>query len=401
MAEPVVVVGGGLTAANVVQTLRDEGFNRPITIVGDEPERPYERPKLSKEYLLDKLSIEDVYVHPARYYPGNDVTTRFGDGAVGLDLANRRVRLSSGDEITYEYLVLATGARPRTLDLPGADQAGVMTLRRIGDARRLRAELLPGRRLVVIGGGWIGLEVAAAARQHDVEVTILEAGDRPLGNVLGPQLADHFANLHRAHGVDLRTGVSVSGLTGEEGHVTGVQVSDQTVPADVVLVGVGAIPNTELASDAGLAVDKGVLVDDQLRTADPAVLAAGDVARAFHTTLGPLRVEHWDNAIRQGQLAAATILGRGARYDWQPYFYTDQYDLGMEYVGHAGPQQDVVVRGDMASGEFIVFWVDGDLVRAAMNVNIWDVNETLRGIVGREIPRARLADPSIPLAKLG
>ncbi len=400
MSESVVVVGAGLTAAYVVQTLREEGHAGGIAVVGDEGLLPYERPPLSKQLLLDQAEPESVFVQDAGYYADQDVALHLDDAAVALDREARSVRLTSGAELAYDALVLATGARPRTLELPGAELDGVVTLRRLGDSRRIRAELQPGRRVVIVGGGWIGLEVASAARAHECEVTVLEAGEQPLGAVLGPRLGEHFAALHRSHGVDVRTGAAVSGFAGREGRVVGVQVDGAAVPADLVLVGVGAVPNTELASAAGLDVDNGILTDSRLRTADPAVLAAGDVARADHTTLGPLRVEHWDNAIRQGKLAARTILGQDAAYDWQPYFFTDQYDLGMEYVGHADPSDEVVLRGDPDGGEFLAFWLAGGRVTAAMNVNIWDVSDTLRELIGREVSASALSDPGVSLADL-
>lgn len=400
MTESVVVVGAGLAAAHVVQTLREEGFTGDIAVVGDEGLLPYERPPLSKQLLLDQAEPDSVFVKDADYYAANDVELHLEDAAVTLDRDARSVRLATGASLGYDALVLATGAHPRTLELPGAELDGVVTLRRLGDSLRLRAELQPGRRVVIVGGGWIGLEVAAAARSHDCEVTVLEAGDRPLGAVLGPRLGDHFAALHRSHGVDVRTRSGVEGFVGRDGRVSGVLVDGAELAADLVLVGVGAVPNTELAESSGLAADNGILVDSRLRTADPAVLAAGDVANAAHTILGRLRVEHWDNAIRQGALAARTILGREAAYDWQPYFFTDQYDLGMEYVGHADASDDVVLRGDPDGGEFIAFWLADGSVRAAMNVNIWDVSDTLRALIGREIAASSLSDPGISLADL-
>ncbi|WP_426595180.1 NAD(P)/FAD-dependent oxidoreductase [Cellulomonas sp. McL0617] len=397
-----VVVGAGLAAAHVVSTLRDEGDDRPITLVGDETDRPYERPPLSKGYLQGTAERGSVFVHDADWYTEHDVTTRFGTTANRIDRAARTVALSDGTELGYDHLVLATGSSPRLLDVPGAWLGGVHTVRRLTDSDALRDELARRGRLVVVGGGWIGLEVAAAARLVGVEVTVLEYAAQPLLRVLGPEIASHFAELHRSHGVDLRTGVGVDGFEGPDCRVTGVRVGGDLVPADVVLVGVGAAPNVALASAAGLAADaRGVLVDAQLRTADPAVLAAGDVANAHNTVLGhSLRVEHWDNAIRQGDLAARSIIGRPDVYDWQPYFYTDQYDLGMEYVGYADADDPVVVRGDRASGEFMAFWLRDGHVRAAMNVNVWDVNDRLRALVGRVVDPARLRDEKIPLEEL-
>lgn len=400
-SDGVVVVGAGLAGANVVEELRTRGYTGPVTLVGDEQDRPYERPPLSKGYLQGAAEIEEAYVHPEGWYAEHDVSTRFGDAAVAVDREAHEVELASGERLTYGTLVLAPGATPRRVRLPGSDLDNVLTLRRIADSDVLRAAIVEHRRIVIVGGGWIGLEVAAAARLGGSQVTVLEMAELPLLQVLGPTVAQHFAALHREHGVDLRTGVGVSELTGDRGRVTGVVVDGKTIPADLVLLGVGAAPNTGLAQAAGLSVDSGILVDEHLRSPDDHdVLAVGDAAEARHTTLGPLRVEHWDNAIRQGKLAAATITGGNEVYDWAPYFYTDQYDLGMEYVGRGSAEDDVVIRGDLNSGEFIAFWLREGAVSAAMNVNIWDVTEDLRALIGRAIAPDRLADTSVALTDL-
>lgn len=398
----VVVVGAGLAAANVVESLRDRGYAGPVTLVGDEEDRPYERPPLSKGYLQGAAEIDEAYVHPSDWYARHDVTTRFGETAAALDRDAHQVELVSGERIPYGTVVLATGATPRRLRLPGGDLSGVLTLRRIADSDAIKKAISEHARVVIVGGGWIGLEVAAAARAGGSDVTVLEMAELPLLPVLGPRVAEHFARLHRDQGVHLRTGVSVEELVGEQGQVTGVSLGDEVVPADVVIVGIGAAPNTQLASDAGLTVRSGVLVDEHLRSVDdPDVLAVGDVAEARHTVVGePLRVEHWDNAIRQGKLAGAVITGSDDTYDWAPYFYTDQYDLGMEYVGRGGQDDYVVIRGDTRDGEFIAFWLRDGAVSAAMNVNIWDVNEDLRALIGRVISPDRLADPDVALTDL-
>ncbi|HWH98763.1 MAG TPA: FAD-dependent oxidoreductase, partial [Propionibacteriaceae bacterium] len=344
--------------------------------------------------------VDDLFVHPSHWYAENGVRTYFGEKVMGVDRERRELRLRSGEVVAYETLVLATGASPRRLSLPGADLAGVQTLRRLEDADALRTALAAGKKWVIIGAGWIGLEVAAGARLAGCEVSVLEAGAIPLRRVLGDEMGQYFGALHRSNGVDLRTGVTVSAITGEAGRVTGVETDGGLLPADLVLAAVGVTPNTDLAESAGLEVDNGILVDEQLRSSDSNILAAGDVANASHPKLGRLRVEHWDNAIRQGQLAANTILGRPGRYDWQPYFYTDQYDLSMEYVGHARPDDQLVVRGDTHSGAYIAFWTRDRVVTAAMNVNIWDVNDQLRDLVGRTISPEDLRDPSIPLQNL-
>ena len=398
-----VVVGAGLAAAHVVATLRELGYAEPVTLVGEEIDRPYERPPLSKAYLQGTTPREEVFVHPDGWYADHGIETRFGTAATQVDRGARTVALTDGTALAYDHLVIATGSSPRTLDVPGAGLGGVHTLRRLGDSDALRDELAARSRLVVAGGGWIGLEVAAAARLAGLQVTVLEYAAQPLLRVLGPELGAFFADLHREHGVDVRTGVGVEGFEGSAGRVTGVRVGGEVVPADLVLVGVGAAPNIGLAAASGLAADpaRGVTVDERLRTADPAVLAAGDVAYAYNTALGhSLRVEHWDNAIRQGALAARSILGQDAVHDWQPYFYTDQYDLGMEYVGHADADDSVVLRGDLRAREVIAFWLRDGRVRAAMNVNVWDVNEQLRALVGRQIEPARLAAQDVPLDAL-
>ena len=398
---PIVVIGGGLAAAKAIETLREEGFDGAITLIGDEAERPYERPALSKDYLQGKSTSDDLFVHGEGWYDEHDVDSRFGDAAVSIDRERRTVTLASGDNVAYDHLLLATGSRPNTLRIPGAELGGVFSLRRLSDSDQIRAAFTDSKKVVVIGAGWIGLETAAAARAAGLDVTILEYAALPLQRVLGDELAQYFADLHRKNGVDLRTSVSVTELVGAEGRVSAVRVGDEEIAADMVIVGVGISPNTELASEAGLAVDNGVTVDERLRTFDPTIFAAGDVANARNTTLdASIRVEHWDNAIRQGQLAGKSMLGESVAYDWQPYFYTDQYDLGMEYVGYGSAADDVVIRGDKSSGEFIAFWLRDGVLTAGMNVNTWDVNDDIRALIGKTIDPARLADPEILLAEL-
>lgn len=396
-----VIVGAGLAGAKVAEGLREGGYADPITLIGDEPERPYERPGLSKEVLLGADDASSLYVHDADWYENNSVTTRFGMAATALNLSDSTVSLENGDIIGYEHVVLATGSSPRMLPLNGSDLDGVHTMRRMPDTPAIKAHFGDGKKLVIIGAGWIGLEVAAAAKLAGTDVTVLEYAPLPLQRVLGDTLAAYMYDLHTDNGVDLRTKVSVTAITGTNGHVTGVDSSAGHFDADAVVIGVGAAPNTELAASAGLAVDNGVIVDEHLRTSHPAVLAVGDIALAQNTaTRAPLRVEHWDNAMRQGQLAAQTILGSGAVYDWQPYFFTDQFDFGMEYVGHGSSDDDVHVRGNLGSGEFIAFWSNDGRVTAAMNVNIWDVNDDLRAVIGHEVTPGRLTNEDVALGDL-
>jgi 3-phenylpropionate/trans-cinnamate dioxygenase ferredoxin reductase subunit len=382
----VVVIGAGLTPANTVETLREVGFEGSITLVGREPHPPYERPPLTKSFLTGADPIESAFPHEADWYDSEGIRLVSDTAAVGIDREARTVALSNGETLPYDAVVIASGASPRVPDLPGADTA--FYVRTIEDSEKLKAALGQGGRVAIVGGGWIGLEVAAAARGYGREVTVIEQFDLPLGHILGTEIATYLRDLHVRNGVDLRTGVSVTAITSE-----GVETSAGTVPADIVVVAVGVAPETTLASDAGLEVDNGIVVDEHLRTSDPRILAAGDVANAFNTTLGTrLRVEHWDNAIKLGKLAARVLAGEDGSYDWQPYFYTDQFEFSMEYVGHAGAQDEVVVRGSLEDNEFIAYWLDGSTLTAAMNVNIWDVNDRLRELVGTEVDRDTLTD---------
>lgn len=378
MVSDIVIIGGGLTAAKTIETLRADGVNDPITLIGDELQGPYERPQLSKQML----NGEDFgALHDQSWYADNSVRLLLGIPAVSIDRDLRTVTLADDSWVGYDQLLIATGASARVLDLPGAERA--LTLRSVADAEALRATFAAGKRLVIIGGGWIGLEVAAAARGAEMEVDVLEAGALPLGSVLGERLARHLVALHAAHGVRVHTEVTVEGIDNEF-----VRTSAGSLAADVVLVAVGAVPNTAIAEAAGLEVAPpssggGIVVNHHLLTADPAVLAAGDAAYAEHMSLGGLRVEHWDNAMRQGELAARSLQKKPDSYDWAPYFYTDQFEFSMEYVGHSSPDDTVEVRGDLAGNEFIAYWLNTDgVLTAAMNVGIWDVNDQLRAMIG-------------------
>jgi 3-phenylpropionate/trans-cinnamate dioxygenase ferredoxin reductase subunit len=394
----IVIVGAGLAGAKAAEALRGKGFDGSVTLVGDEPHRPYERPPLSKEYLAGKAERDSAFVHPEAWYAEHSVELRTGTAVTAIDRAAREAELAGGDRIGYDALLLTTGASPRTL--PGTGE-GVHTLRRLDDSDRLREVLAGGGHLAVVGAGWIGLEVAAAARQAGLRVTVLEALDLPLLRVLGPEIAAVFADLHTAQGVELRLGTPIGSVTAKR-----VTLADGTaVDADAVVVGIGAAPNTGLAERAGLDVDNGVLTDAALRTSDPAILAAGDVANAQHPLLGRrICVEHWANARNQPATAAATALGEDASYDELPYFYTDQYDLGMEYVGYVEPggYDRVVVRGDLDRREFIAFWLAGGRVLAGMNVNVWDVGDPIKALIraGRPVDPDALADPDTALTDL-
>ncbi|WP_433374842.1 NAD(P)/FAD-dependent oxidoreductase [Streptosporangium sp. CA-115845] len=398
-----VIVGAGLAGAKAAESLREEGFSGRITLIGAETELPYERPPLSKGYLLGKEEKAKVYVHDEGWYADNSVEPLLGRRVTDLDRAAHQVELHDGRRIRYDKLLLVPGASPRRLDVPGADLDGVHYLRSLDDSERLREAIRGGGRVAVVGAGWIGLETAAAARGYGCEVTVIEPRAVPLHAALGPELGAFFADVHRRHGVDLRLGREVTGLLGS-GRVHAVATDDgQEVAADVVIVGVGVNPNTELAERAGLAVENGIVVDESLRTDDPDVYAAGDVANAFNPRYGTrIRVEHWANALNGGLTAGKAMLGRPVVYDRPPYFFTDQYDVGMEFSGWFAPggYDSVVIRGDLESGAFHAFWLAGGRVVAGMHVNQWDegiapAQDLIRS--GATVRPERLADLSVPL----
>ncbi|MFF5209914.1 NAD(P)/FAD-dependent oxidoreductase [Streptosporangium sp. NPDC000396] len=402
-----VIVGAGLAGAKAAQSLREEGFAGRITLVGAEDERPYERPPLSKGYLLGKEEKAKVYVHDESWYDENSVELLLGRRATGLDRAARQVELDGGPRLGYDKLLLVTGASPRRLDVPGADLDGVHYLRGFEDSERLREAIRGGGRVVVVGAGWIGMETAAAAREYGCEVTVVEPQQMPLLAALGPELGAFFADVHRQKGVDVRLGRGVTAFRGITGRVRAVLTDDGgEIPADVVIVGVGVRPDTELAERAGLAVENGIVVDASLRTDDPGVYAAGDVANAFNPLYGTrIRVEHWANALNGGLAAGRAMLGREVVYDRPPYFFTDQYDVGMEFSGWFAPggYDSVTVRGDLEARAFHAFWLSGGRVVAGMHVNRWDegiapVQELIRA--GVRVEPDRLADPSVPITDL-
>jgi 3-phenylpropionate/trans-cinnamate dioxygenase ferredoxin reductase subunit len=401
---PIVVVGGGLAAGTVVTELREGGYDGPLAVYTDEDHPPYERPPLSKDFLLDKGALSDALVHPEDWYTDHRVDLHTGTPVTAIDPAHHQLT-AAGATSSYSQLVLATGSRARRLALADDSGAEVHYLRQWDDAERLRSALTEGSRLAIVGGGWIGLEVASAARKHGVEVVILEMAPQPLHAVLGDEVASLFADLHRTHGVDLRTGVRIGGIRAVDAGAE-IDVDGDTVSVDRLLVGIGAAPDVTLAEAAGLTVDNGVRTDARLRTSADGVWAIGDIANADHPVLGhPLRVEHWDTAIQHGKVVAQNLLGNETEHDALPYFFTDQYDLGMEYVGNPGPEgfDEVVVRGTTGGddgGRFTAWWLRGGRVVAGMQVNDWDATDHIRRLVGTEVPAARLADEKVELGDL-
>jgi NADPH-dependent 2,4-dienoyl-CoA reductase/sulfur reductase-like enzyme len=426
-----VIVGAALAGASAAEELRKRGFDGSVRLVGLEGHRPYIRPPLSKGYLGGSDERETVFVHPTDWYADNRIELAIGQVVEAIDRSGHQVELATGERYRYDRLLLATGASPRRLEAPGSELAGVYYLRTLDDSDALRGVLSAGgKTVVVIGSGWIGMEAAATARTLGNEVTILERGEIPLAKAIGDELGAVFAELHRQNGVVIRAGVSVEGLvdaagvgaagaagagadgSGSDGlgaaarWVAGVAlVGGEVVPADLVLVGIGVLPNIRLASAAGLETDNGILVDASLATSDPDIFAAGDVANAWHPRLGQrLRSEHWANALNQGPAAARSMLGEAVSFDDIPYFFTDQFDLGMEYAGFPplALGADIVYRGDRNAREFIAFWVADGRVVAGMNVNVWDVNEQVQRIIRSAaiVDPARLADENVPLEEI-
>jgi 3-phenylpropionate/trans-cinnamate dioxygenase ferredoxin reductase subunit len=402
-----VIVGGGLAGAKAAEALRDKGFEGQVVLFGAEDHLPYERPPLSKDYLAGKKTLDDFTVNPADWYREHDVELRLGTEVTTLDRASHSIGFDDGDQERYDKLLLASGSSPRRPAIPGADAPGVHYLRTIDDATDLLAALTEGATLAVVGAGWIGLEVAANARQRGVDVTVVETAELPLLGALGREAAEVFAKLHRDHGVDLRLNTSVQEIITDGGRASGLTLGDGSkIGAEAVLVAVGAKPNVELAEKAGLQTgDGGVLVDASLKTSDEDVYAVGDIAAAEHPLFGVrVRTEHWANALKQPAVAAASMLGNPGEYDELPYFFTDQYDLGMEYVGYAPDYERAVFRGDADKREVTVFWLDGESrVLAGMNVNVWEGLDDIKDLIRSRKPVAadKLADPRTPLGELG
>ncbi len=398
-----LIVGASLTGAKAAETLREEGFDGRVVLVGAEPHRPYERPPLSKGYLQGEAERDSVYVHPEGFYATQEIELLRGREVTAVDPGARTATLSDGEALAWDRLLLATGSEPRRLPIPGAELEGVHVLRTLDDCDRLRDVIAAGGRLVVIGAGWIGAEAAASARTGGMEVTVVEREAVPLQTVLGAEVGGMYADVHRDHGVELLTGTGVEAIEGDGRAERVVVQGGRAVDCAAVLVGVGVAPRTALAEAAGLAVDNGVLVDATLHAGGD-VFAAGDVANAEHPFFGRrVRVEHWANALNQGPAAARAMLGRTDPYERLPYFFSDQYDVGMEYSGLADPGAPVVVRGDLAAREALVFWLGDDgAVLAGMNINVWDVNEGVQALIRSRAPvdPGRLADPDVPLEDL-
>jgi 3-phenylpropionate/trans-cinnamate dioxygenase ferredoxin reductase component len=396
-----VVAGGGLAGAKAAETLRSEGFVGRIVILGDEAERPYERPPLSKEYLRGEAEARP-FVHDENFYAEHEIELELGDSVSAIDPASSEV-IVGNQRVRYDRLLIAVGAEPRRLRLPGAELDGVHYLRDLRDSEAIGERFVGGARVVVIGAGWIGAEVAASARQKGCEVTLLARTAVPLERVLGPEVGAVYRDLHRSHGVKFLPQASAARFEGERSVRRVVTQDGRAIDADLVVVGVGVAPRTALAEAAGLEVENGIAVTERLETSAPGVFAAGDVANAHHPFYGGrLRVEHWANALNQGPAAARAMLGHPVSYDEIPYFFSDQYEAGMEYGGFATEWDEVAFRGAPEDGEFIAFWLRDERVVAGMNFNVWDVNEKIRELLRsrQAVDRQRLADRHTPLEEV-
>ena len=397
----IVIVGASLAGAKAAETLRAEGHDGRLVLIGAEPERPYERPALSKDYLRGESPRDKLFVHDASFYADHDVELRTGTTATALDPASSVVTLDNGERLRYDRLLLATGAVPRRLAVPGGELDGVLYLRTVEDADAIRARAQGGGHAVVVGAGWIGAEVAASLRQTGLEVTVIEPGQVPLERVLGAQVGAVYRDLHRDHGVKLLLGTGLEAFEGHGRVERAVTTDGRRIECDFVVAGIGVVPRTDLAASAGLAAGpRGIVVDEWMRTSVPSVYAAGDVVDAFDPLYeSRLHVEHWSNALRQGPAAARSMLGKGKPYARVPYFFSDQYDVGMEYTGHAAGGDRVVFRGDPAGRGFVAFWLSGDRVLAGMNVNVWEVTKPIEELIRESVPVDvdRLCDPDVPL----
>lgn len=398
--DAVVIVGASLAGAKAAETLRAEGFDGRISLIGEEAVRPYERPPLSKGYLRGDQPFEAATVHPPDFYENEGIELRLSTRVTAIHPYSNEVEVEGGERIGYSKLLLATGAAPRTLSVPGAELEGVKYLRTVSESDDVRKAATSGAPVVLIGAGWIGSEVAASLRQLGADVTVVDVASLPLERVLGPVLGTVYRDLHVSHGVKFCLGVGIEAIRGSAAVEEVVLADGRVLPAGAVVVGVGVLPRAELAKAAGLEVDNGVVTDEYLETTVPGIFAAGDVASALHPYYRQrLRLEHWSSALNQGPAAAWNMLGQRHVYDKIPYFFSDQYDFGMEYRGWSTASDGVVIRRGGADNEFIAFWLRDERVVAAMNANIWDQGDAIEELItgGAPVDLGKLEDPNVDL----
>jgi len=398
-----IIVGASLAGAKAAEELRERGFDGEIVLIGSEPERPYERPPLTKDYLRGE-SEGAPFVHEEDFYAQHEITLLTGTTVAAIDPNHGSITLEGGRELGYDRLLLATGAEPRQIAVPGAELEGIHYLRTLADCDLLRDRLGGVGHVAVVGAGWIGSEFAASARQTGHEVTVIDPTALPNERIFGTEIGTFYRDAHAAHGVKLVLGEGVESFEGDRAVERLRTSSGQVIDCDLAVVGIGVVPRTGLAEGAGLSIENGIRVDERLETSAPGVFAAGDVAGAWHPFYGErIRVEHWSNALEQGPAAARAMLGESVSFDHIPYFFSDQYEVGMEYSGYAPKWGEVVFRGDRESGEFIAFWLRDGIVAAGMNVNVWDVSDPIRALIRsrQAVDRGALTDPDTPLDSLG
>jgi 3-phenylpropionate/trans-cinnamate dioxygenase ferredoxin reductase subunit len=398
-----VIVGASLAGAKAAGALRERGFEGRVVLIGTESELPYERPPLTKDYLRGESEREKAYVHPQEFYGDNQIELMLGTTVTAIDPGAAKIKFEGGTELAFDKLLLTTGSEPRRIPVAGADLNGIHYLRTLPDCDVLRELIGAGGRVAVVGSGWIGSEFAASARQRGLEVALIDSLDVPYEKILGPEIGSFYRDVHAKHGVDLLLGQGVDRFEGD-GAVRAVRTTaGKTVECDFVVVGIGVAPRVQLAQDAGLSLDNGIAVNELLQSSAPNIYAAGDVASAWHPFFETrIRVDHWSNALNQGPAAAAAMLGDESGFDRIPYFFSDQYDVGMEYSGYAKTWDQVVFRGDRDGGEFVAFWLTDGRVVGGMNVNVWDVNEHVQSLIRsrRQVDIGALTDPDTPLEEL-
>ena len=400
----VVILGAGYAGGTAAALLRQYGHTGPISLIGDEPLAPYQRPPLSKAWLKGEADADSLALKPLEFYAEHQIDFRPNIRAVKLRRSDKVVELSDGSTLHYDILILATGARAIKLPVPGADLAGLLELRTAADAEALKAAVGPGKRLAVVGGGYIGLEVAASGRALGAEVVVIERESRLLARVACEALSSFFQGVHETHGVHFEMGASVTGFVGENGHVTGVTLADgRTIACDAAVIGVGATPNDELAAESGLETARGVVVDLEARTSDPSIFAIGDVAHRPMPIYGRMfRMESVPNALEQAKQAASAITGRPAPAGEVPWQWSDQYDLKLQIAGYAFDTDEVLLRGDPASGKFAVFHLKGDQIQSVEAINSPPEFMMGKQLIGnrKSVSKAKLSDLSVSMKEV-
>lgn len=400
--ERIVIVGAGHAAGQAAASLRQDGYEGEICIIGSEPHLPYQRPPLSKQYLLGEHGLErGVYLRPEKFYTDKNVEVRAGVTVTAIDTSAKTVTTDTGDIVEWSQLLIATGSRPRILNVPGSDLDGIYYMRTIADVDKIKAAMETAKHMVIVGGGYIGLEVASVAVTHGLDVSVLEMESRILQRVTTPEMSEYYHQLHRSRGVHILINTTVSGFAGDQGKVTGVLAGDSTIPAEIVVVGIGILPNVEIAADAGLDVDNGIVVDDHCRTSAPDVYAAGDCTNHPSPLLGRrIRLESVPNAMEQARVAAANMAGGDKIYDAVPWFWSDQYELKLQMVGFSADGDTQIVRGDKNANQFAVFYLKDGKVVAVDAVNSPREFMVCKQLYGKPVDPARLADPDTDLKSL-